>query len=513
MSLLNTRLRRLMRSLGRLALWLFLLCLTLLAGYTLYAVSALPPLQPWHQERLQQEFSASRHADLDFEGYLKREALLFEELAAKQAQWRAERAGKKGKALDAAWVDSRFNPKSQLMRLVDGAPYNRSFRLSPPKPKGQALLIHGLTDSPYVMKALAETLRAEGLAVTVLRLPGHGTLPSMMLDMRLADWQAAVRIAARDVAGRAGPQQPFYIGGFSTGGALALLYSLETLKDPALRRPSRVLLAAPAISLPPVAELAEVVDVLSALPVPALQKVRWQELVAEYDPYKFNSFPFNAAREVNRATQALQRELAAAEQAGRLAQMPPVLCWQSVVDATVGAEGVLDELYTRLPGAQHRLVLFDVNRQAYLRSILRSESQALLDRALAGPRGFTLDIVGNGASQGAEVQAQRWAPTAREPEWLVGPKNALTWPPSLALPGSSGLVAAAGRPCLWLRAWQRASRHPQHWLLVFARRERRRQHRVGLLEPPAQQPFLVLDPGRCGRHGGTGPGCDGALSP
>lgn len=446
MTLLNTLLRRLMRSLGRIVFWIVLLCLTLLTGYTLYALTALPPLQPWHTERLQQEFTASRHADLDFDGYLKREALLFEELAAKQAEWRTERAGEKGKALDAAWVDSRFNPKSQLMRLVDGAPYNRSFRLNPPKPKGQALLIHGLTDSPYVMKALAETLRAQGLGVTVLRLPGHGTLPSMMLDMRLADWQAAVRIAARDVAGRAGPLQPFYIGGFSTGGALALLYSLETLKDPALRRPSRVLLAAPAISLPPVAELAEVVDVLSGLPMPALQKVRWQELVAEYDPYKFNSFPFNAAREVNRATQALQRELAAAEQAGRLAQMPPVLSWQSVVDATVGAEGVLDQLYARLPGAQHRLVMFDVNRQAYLRSILRPEPQALLDRTLAGPRGYTLDIIGNGLSQGAEVQAQRWAPAASEPELLAAPKSGLAWPPSLASLGHLALLLPPDDP-------------------------------------------------------------------
>ena len=44
----------------------------------------------------------------------------------------------------------------------------------------EALLIHGLTDSPYSMRALAGSLHARGFEVTVLRLPGHGTLPSMM---------------------------------------------------------------------------------------------------------------------------------------------------------------------------------------------------------------------------------------------------------------------------------------------------------------------------------------------
>jgi len=124
-----------------------------------------------------------------------------------------------------------------------------------------------------------------------------------------------------------------------------------------------------------------------------------------------------------------------------------VLTYQSVVDATVGASGALDTLYARLPGAQHRLVLFDINRQQHLRSIVSPTSQALLDRVLASPRGYTLEIVSNLDPQSAAVAAQRWAPGASEasadpvsaalqpaPQWPFDQVSlghvSLLWPPN-----------------------------------------------------------------------------------
>ncbi len=304
-------------------------CLAIALGFTLYAVSALPPLKPWHTARLEGEFTALKHGTLDFPGYIELEAKLFDELARTVAGW---------DATDEAFTHSRFNRRGPLQVLADGARYNRSYRLTPAHRRGSALLMHGLTDSPYSMKALADSLHAKGFEVTVLRLPGHGTLPSMMVEMSYRDWMAAMNLAARDVAARTAPGQPFYVGGYSTGGTLALLYALESLDDPARRRPDRVLLLSPAIELTPVAVLANIIDFASVVPVPVLEKVRWQEIVSEFDPYKFNSFPVNASRQVNRATRALQRELERAERDGRLARMPPVTAWQSVVDSTVGAD-------------------------------------------------------------------------------------------------------------------------------------------------------------------------------
>ena len=47
----------------------------------------------------------------------------------------------------------------------------------------------------------------------------------------------------------------------------------------------------------------------AVVPLPVLDKVHWQDIAPEFDPYKFNSFPVNASRQVNRATRDLQRAL------------------------------------------------------------------------------------------------------------------------------------------------------------------------------------------------------------
>ena len=405
----------LVRRLIKLAITAFV---SIVVGFTLYAVLALPDLKPWHSERLDEEFNALRDGNLDFDGYLKLEARLFDATSAKIAAW--DHSGE-------SYIYSRFNPDSNVSRLVEGAPFNRSFRLTTPDPAGHALLVHGLSDSPYSMKALAEALHARGFEVTVLRLPGHGTLPSAMTQMSAADWTAAVRIAARDVASRTPSGQPFYIGGYSTGGTLVLQYALDALADASLRKPDRILLVSPAIEVPEVAVVANVLDMLSIVPLPVLQKVRWQEIGVEYDPYKFNSFAINATRQVSRSTRALQESLARAAESGRIEHMPPVVTWQSVVDATVGAQGVADLLYARLNGAAHRLVVFDVNRAGAVGSIQRPGAGALIERLSKAPRGYTLDVVANTNTQGRSVSVRRLAPD----DSVSVRDTSLQWPETL----------------------------------------------------------------------------------
>jgi len=414
----------------RIAALLLAIWVTILVGFAVYAVGTLPPLKPWHTEILSEEFSAQRDGNLDFNGYLKLEDKLFAEMHSRVRSW---------DATDEAFIYSRFNPASRVSRLVEGAPYNRSFRLLHPRPIGRALLIHGLTDSPYSMKALAESLHAKGFEVTVLRVPGHGTFPSMMTQMSVSDWKAAVRIAARDVASRAGPGQLFYIGGYSTGGTLALQYTLDALADPSLRKPDRVLLISPAIEITKIADVANLLEILSIIPIPQLQKARWQTVGVEYDPYKYNSFPINATRQVNRATKILQADLEKASETGRIAKMPPVIAFQSVVDSTVGPNGVADLLFTRLRGPQHRLVLFDVNRRDALGSVQRPAARALIDRLIANPRGYTLDIVTNTSTKDRRVSVRHLTPDGD----LSVRDTDLEWPDTLV---SVGHVALPFRP-------------------------------------------------------------------
>ena len=422
--------KRFWRLAWRTALLILALAVAILGGFAVYAVETLPALKPWHTEVLAEEFSARRDGHLDFAGYLKLEDRLFAEMRAKVALW---------DATDEAYVYSRFNPASHANRLAAGAPFNRSFRLRHPKAAGHALLMHGLTDSPYSMKALAESLHSRGFEVTVLRMPGHGTFPSMMTQMSVADWTAALRIAARDVASRARPHQPFYIGGYSTGGTLALQYTLDALADSSLRKPDRVMLISPAIEVTRLAVISNLLEFFTIIPVPPLQKARWQGIGVEYDPYKFNSFPINATQQVNRATRLLQSGLKRASETERIAQMPPVIAWQSAVDSTVGANGVVSLLFARLRGPQHRLVLFDVNRHDALGSVQRPGAGALVKRLASEPRGYTLDIVSNANSRGRHVGVRQMAPNGA----VSMRGTTLAWPETLV---SVGHVALPFRP-------------------------------------------------------------------
>jgi alpha-beta hydrolase superfamily lysophospholipase len=351
---------------------------------------------------------------------------------------------------------SRFSPTSTGRRLSADTAWNRSTRLRPPDVRGAALLIHGLTDSPYSMRALGDVLYRSGFEVTLLRLPGHGTLPSMMVHMQLRDWQAAVRLAVRDISARLPAGQPFYIGGYSTGGTLALSHALDAIApgaDPAWRRPDRVLLMSPAITLTPLAALTNVLDLFAVLPIDALEKVHWQQIAPEYDPYKFNSFPVNAARQVNAAARHLQRQLDRAQSDGRLAGMPPVLAWQSAVDATVEARGTVDTLFARLDGRQHRLVLFDVNRYRGFDAVQQPGTRRLIETAIgqsaSGKRRHRLTVVTNAETDTRDVEVLDFEPGAAQP---VRTPSGLAWPEDLVSLGHVALPFPPDDPVYGFRS-------------------------------------------------------------
>jgi alpha-beta hydrolase superfamily lysophospholipase len=428
--------RRLIGILRRLIVWPIVVLVAAVAGFSAYAVLALEPAMPWHSLKLTEEFQARRDARLDFAGLLELEGRLFEEL---------RRAGSALRTGDPAEErSSRFSPASWVARLTGAprtpvsddvyvAPYNRSFELVPAERRGSALLIHGLTDAPYSMLALARRLQARGLHVVVLRLPGHGTVPAGQLQMTLEDWRAAMRIAAHHAASLAAVDQPFYVGGYSTGGTLALLHALDSLGDPSLRRPTRILLLSPAIELPRFAVLARIIDVLAFLP--GLEAAHWQTIEPEYDPYKYNSFAVNSTRQVLAATSSLARAVERTQAAGLLDKLPPVTAWQSVIDSTVGARGLFDSVFGRLSGEQHELVLFDVNRLAAFRSLQTSRVAGLPQLLSTLQRSHTLTVVTNRDDSSDSVVMRRRAPGQPSTETETG----LAWPRSIVSVGHVAL--------------------------------------------------------------------------
>ena len=201
------------------------------------------------------------------------------------------------------------------------------------------------------------------------------------------------------------------------------------------------------------------------MPIPLLEKVRWQNVNSEFDPYKFNSFPVNASRQVNRSTRALQESLLRARESGRIKQLPPIVTWQSVVDSTVGSLGVAETLYGHLDGADHRLVLFDVNRQRVLASVQRPQAGELIERLAQQTRRYELEIVGNANPDTAAINVRHLAPDGSESTRDTRP--GLAQHPRLAGPRRPALPA--GRPGLRIHPRQRPQWHTEHRLLAAAR--------------------------------------------
>ena len=116
----------------------------------------------------------------------------------------------------------------------------------------------------------------------------------------------------------------------------------------------------------------------------------------------------NAGRESWRLVSALQRAIDDAVRNGRMADMPPVLTFQSAIDFTVSTPAVVSGLYDRLPDNGSELVLFDVNRAAKLGVLLRKRAKRTVESVLPPPpRSYATSVVGNVAPGDADVVERR----------------------------------------------------------------------------------------------------------
>jgi alpha-beta hydrolase superfamily lysophospholipase len=352
-----------------------------------------PPLEPWHVHA-PPELSGAALRDADWDGWLAAEEAAFADVQ-KNVTGKLEGAAR--------------NPAN---RYFDGSPlhparfardWNRSYVLEPDAPPaGVVVLLHGLTDSPYSLRHIATRYRDRGWLALGLRLPAHGTVPAALARIDWPDWMAATRLAVREARGRAGPAVPFHVVGYSNGGALALKYALDALEDPALAMPDRVVLISPMIGVTAFARFAGVLGWPAV--VPAFAKAAWLDIEPEYNPFKYNSFPVNAGRQSSLLSRALQSQVLDAAESGLLVRLPPVITFQSVVDATVSVNAVVAALYSRLPANGSELVLFDINRQAKFELVLRAESAGALARLLpSAQRSYRVAVITNAGADTNEA--------------------------------------------------------------------------------------------------------------
>lgn len=175
---------------------------------------------------------------------------------------------------------------------------NTPFELKPQQsnPTSGALLIHGLLDSPFVMRDIAAQLQAQGMLTRAILLPGHGTIPGSLLNVTYEDWLQAIRYG---IASLAKEVEKIYLIGYSTGASLALLHVLQNPQD----NIAGIVSIAPAIKIN--SKLDFIQGWLTHLPK-CWQRTKWLRISEENDYAKYESIPFNAGYQVYRLAQALQ---------------------------------------------------------------------------------------------------------------------------------------------------------------------------------------------------------------
>ncbi|HEY0207831.1 alpha/beta hydrolase [Acerihabitans sp.] len=307
-----------------------------------------------------------------------------------------------------------ISQQTPLNRYFSGSPiyperfatnWNRSYVLMPEgTPKGAVVLLHGLTDTPYSLRHIAESYRQQGFVAIGIRMPAHGTVPAALTDVKWEDWMAATRLAVRQ-ARLLGGDVPLHLVGFSNGGALAMKYALDALDNAQLAKPARVILISPMIGVTRFARFAG----LAGWPAffPAFAKAAWLGIVPEFNPFKYNSFPVNGGRQSFELTRALQQQITRDAANNRLDALPPILTFQSVMDSTVSTRAVITALYEHLPANGSEVVLFDLNQAESFGPLLRTSSYLALSRLLPPPpRRYTATIVTNVAVDSLDTLAR-----------------------------------------------------------------------------------------------------------
>ena len=384
-------LKRVARAVAFMALGAFVVVLVLAVWF----INNKPDLSVWHTADLDEEFTRKSKID-SLEGYLELEQRLFRQLD-ELVYARVPDAQKT--------IINRYNRGSRADPGQWPRNWNRTVILEQAEPKAGVLLVHGMSDSPYSMRHIAERLHTAGAYAVSMRMPGHGTAPSGLTRATWEDMAAAVRIGVRHVRDKIGAR-PLYIVGYSNGAALAVNYAIAAIEESGLPKPQGLILFSPMIGVTPAAAFAIWQERIGRWF--GLDKLQWNSMMPEFDPFKYGSFAVNAGNQTYRLTSHIDERLQALLDAGATNEFPPVIAFQSAVDATVSVSALVKVLMDRLAGAEHELVVFDVDRTAEATNLLKNDPRFTLQSLLGhADRAFTLTVVTNVKETEAAVEARR----------------------------------------------------------------------------------------------------------
>lgn len=220
--------------------------------------------------------------------------------------------------------------------------------------KDGVLLIHGLSDSPFLMRDLGDALaRLPGkcLLVRSILLPGHGSVPGDLVRPTAAQWKAAVRYGTDSFAGQVGR---VHLVGFSTGATLAL--DLVLNGAPTVPPVASLILLSPSIGLTnrfPLHRIPFGFELFQAIMTAASgfgPAGHWLRLDEDQDFAKAESFPVMAPR-------PLMEVMTEVETATRPLTLPVLMAF-AAEDVTVDSKASLDFFSKRVGNPDSRVLLY-----------------------------------------------------------------------------------------------------------------------------------------------------------
>lgn len=242
-----------------------------------------------------------------------------------------------------AYVDTNLVPVDGFEREQQ-VQWNLPYRLAPAAGCSSGdrigiLLVHGLSDSPFVFRDLASYLANQCVEVRTLLLQGHGTRPGDMVTASADVWRDQVRnhfLALSQDVDRA------FIGGFSLGGALATDYALSETGP----RPAGLIAVAPAWQLNGLRDylwLAPIADVFGD----------FVEKEPELNPVKYESFSFNAGSQIGDVISAAQSRIIQKESLDI-----PLFLAATEADSVINLEYLVTQFRERFSNPGNAMMIF-----------------------------------------------------------------------------------------------------------------------------------------------------------
>jgi len=200
------------------------------------------------------------------------------------------------------------------------------------------LMLHGLSDSPYLLKPLANNLafRFPCALIRGLLTPGHGTVPGDLLNTNYDEWRDLLDFGVTSFDGAV---DRLLVLGYSNGSTLILDYLNRYPEQEAI---DQLILLSPGLA-PAYAQ---------SWSAPFLKWViPWVNENDDEDAVKYESFPTHAASEFYLLTNRVRGDT---EQQIDL----PALLFLSAADTTVSAQSALDYYCQWMDNGDSKMFLF-----------------------------------------------------------------------------------------------------------------------------------------------------------